>query len=146
MPDQNRIDHVVWAVEPDNLIGYAERLSQLLDTEFEEFTGVPGLRVFVSWDTGFEVVAPGNGEGPSGDAVRGYLAQKGEGLFAVVHRVPDLEAAAARAKGLGWPVADRVAGSEETDRLWRRITRLREQAVGPFANTLLFFGEVDYKA
>ena len=145
MLDQNRIDHVVWAVEPDNLTAYAERLSQLLDTEFEEFTGVSGLRVFVSWDTGFEVAAPGNGEGPAGDAVRGFLAQKGEGIFAIVHRVPDLEAAAARAKGLGWPVSDRVAGAAETDALWKRITRLREQAVGPFANTFLFFGEVDYR-
>ncbi|MFI5957531.1 hypothetical protein [Cryptosporangium sp. NPDC051539] len=145
MRDHNRIDHVVWAVEPDNLTGYAERLAQLLDTEFEEFTGVPGLRVFVSWDSGFEVAAPGNGEGPAGDAVRGFLARKGEGIFAVVHRVPDLEVAAARAKELGWPVGDRVAGAPATDQLWKRITRLREQAVGPFANTSLFFGEIDYQ-
>ena len=145
MPDQNRIDHIVWAVNPDHLDGYAARLAELFDTEFEEFTGNPGLRVLVSWEAGLEIAIATGDPSPAGDAVRAFLEKNGEGLFAVVHRVPDIKAAAERARGLGWPVAAGVSGNPETDKLWKGISRLREQFVGPFANTLLFFGEVDYR-
>jgi hypothetical protein len=141
--DTNRIDHVVWAVHPENLDKSVTQLAALLNTTFEEFEGVPGLHVFVSWDTGFEIATP-TGDGPSGEVVRQFLTDKGEGIFAVVVRVPDLKTVSEHATGLGWPVAATASGSDETDRLWQRITRLREQFVGPFVGTMLFFGEVDY--
>jgi hypothetical protein len=143
MKDTNRIDHFVWAVRPENVAGYLAQLSDLFHTEFEEYDGKSGARILISWDTGFEFAVP-NGEGPRGDDLRAYLDKNGEGLFAVVFRVPDIESASKRAAQLGWPVGDGVLGSEEADKGWTRVTRVREQFIGPFLNTMLLYGQIDY--
>ncbi len=143
MKDTNRIDHFVWAVRPEYLAGYLAQLSDLFDTEFEEFDGKSGARILISWDTGLEFAVP-SGEGARGDELRAYLDKKGEGPFAIVFRVPDIESASKRAMQLGWPVGDSLLGSEEADRSWTRVTRVREQFVGPFLNTMLLFGQIDY--
>jgi len=143
MKDTNRIDHFAWAVHPENAEAYVAQLSELFDTTFEELKGATGARILISWDTGLEIATP-VGEGTGGDIVRAHLEKYGEGPFALVFRVPDIEAAGKRAAKLGWPVDTRALG-DEVDMTWtNKLTSLHERIIGPFLNTMLLYGQIDY--
>src|SRR5208282_1274379 len=125
MKDTNRIDHFVWVVRLENLDGYVKQFSELLGTTFEEFAGGNGAHIFVSWETGFEFAAPTD-EGPGGHGLRAHLDAHGEGPFAIVFRVPDIEASSKHATGLGWPVSANTLGNDESDLKWTAVSRVRE--------------------
>jgi hypothetical protein len=144
MKDTNRIDHFVWVVHEENLDQYVKKFSDLFQTTFEEFDGKNGARIFVSWETGFEFATP-TGDGLGGHGLKAHLDAHGEGPFAIVFRVPDIEAASERAKELDWPVSSSVLGNDESDLVWTAVSRVREQFVGPFLGTMLLFGQIDYR-
>ena len=145
MKDTNRIDHFVWVVRSENLERYVKLFSELFDTTFEEFAGDAGAHIFISWETGYEFASP-VGDGPGGHGLRSHLEANGEGPFAIVFRVPDMDIASERAARLGWPISAGIMGNDESDQKWTAVHRVRERFVGPFLGTMLLFGQIDYKA
>ena len=81
----NRVHHVSWCFEPENL--------EAAKTLWERQLGVPlldfvlesdGLRVLLAWDQGVELISPHGQPGPAGSMVRDHLDRCGEGVYAVV--------------------------------------------------------------
>jgi 4-hydroxyphenylpyruvate dioxygenase-like putative hemolysin len=104
MRNGNRIDHVAVCVWPENLTSAVARFTELLDLEFEgpfELTEA-GLRVYIDWDAGIEVVAPTNADKPWAAQRLRFLEEKGEGVYRVVFGVADLPAALRRASAAGF--------------------------------------------
>jgi hypothetical protein len=99
----NRIDHVAWMCRPENHDAYVEKLSKLFNITFEADDGGPdfGLRFTWSWSAGLEVLSPA-GDGDHAKMCWKYLDEKGEGLFAVVMGVADVEETRQHAVDLGY--------------------------------------------
>lgn len=86
------VHHVVWCVRPESL----ERVRAF----WEGVIGVPldaldlpelGLRVLISWHGGVEIMAPAYESGLMVESARQFLEQRGEGVYAVVYGVRDIE-------------------------------------------------------
>ena len=89
----DRVHHVVWCVHGENLErvrAYWEQALGLtmIDIELPE----RGLHVLLAWDAGIEVVAPTAAGGPGADAVNAVLAERGEGVYAIVYNVASIDA------------------------------------------------------
>lgn len=99
-----------------------------LDTELIDFSP-PGLgiRVLINWDAGVEIVSP-SGPGTVGPGVRTFLDERGEGVYAVVVEVDDLEGATAQAAAAGARVIDTedIVFGEGSDALRVRQVMLDE--------------------
>ena len=92
-----------------------------------------GLRIAVSWDTGLELVAP-HGSGAYADAMRARLDEKGEGIFGVVYRVPDLDVGEARAAQAGYPREGERINCLAANPDWRsRFALAMEASLAPMA-------------
>ena len=100
---KNRIDHVAWMCRPENHDAYVEKLSKVFRIEFEADDGGPefGLRFTWSWSGGLEVLSPA-GDGPHAQMCWDFLNNRGEGLFAVVMGVKDVEEVREHARSLGY--------------------------------------------
>jgi len=112
MTDDRRtgISRVVMLYREENFDAALATFTQTLGiTDFETPLDLHemGLRVSVSWDSGLELIAP-LGEGAYAAPMRAHLDAKGEGVFGLVYRVPDLEAAEARATANGHPPRGRI--------------------------------------
>ncbi|MCB2076421.1 MAG: hypothetical protein KDE55_01855 [Novosphingobium sp.] len=117
-----RIDHVAWMVRPENHDAAVEKLSKLFDVTFEADDGGPdfGLRITWSWSAGLEVLSPcGDRAIPHCDMGWKFIETKGEGLFAVVFGVDDVEATIERARSLGYDPSP-LLSLPETDKPWRK--------------------------
>jgi hypothetical protein len=82
-----RIDHIVMVAEPENVDSAAETFAKLLDIEWEgPFDAEEvGLRCYVSWDAGLELVAPfDKAKMPD---MAAFLGTHGEGIYRVVFGV-----------------------------------------------------------
>ncbi|MBF6334104.1 hypothetical protein [Nocardia transvalensis] len=144
MPAKNRIDHFTWLVEPENLPRYVKQMSELFETTFDEvFNESAGVRALISWDAGLEFAAP-YGDLPAADALRAVLAERGEGPFAIVVRVPSIDASSERAAALGWPIDRQLLELEAGVSSTTKVTSARERVIGSFLNTSLLFGEIEY--
>jgi hypothetical protein len=100
------VHHVVWCVRRESLPG--------LEKYWTEALGVPlasthitelGLHLLMSWEAGVEIVAPAVTPGSFTPALEAFLAGKGEGVFATVYEVDDLDSAVASALAEGGRVA-----------------------------------------
>jgi len=141
----NHIDHVIWVCRPENLEGYVDTLSKLCDVRFHgpvEKTDM-GLRLYMSWAAGLEVVAPVAPDNANADALRTHLERRGEGLLGVVFGVPDIEAARRRAEGLGYPVSGLI-GNLGTEPYVHETEVMKEVVAGDFMNAMFVFGEIRY--
>lgn len=99
-----RVNHVVVVVYPENLESAVKSFSELLDLEMEgpfDSKG-GGLTVYIDLNAGIEIVAPYDRE----IATRHFehLDTHGEGIMTIAFGVADKDAAAARAKELGYEV------------------------------------------
>lgn len=65
-----------------------------------------GIRVLINWDAGVEIIAPHGDGGTVGPRVRAFLDERGEGVYAVVVEVEDLDDAAEQARAAGAVVID----------------------------------------
>src|SRR5581483_7098236 len=104
----NRIDHVAWMCRPENHDAYVEKLSRLFNVTFEADDGGPdfGMRITWSWSAGLEVLSPA-GEGTHlSEMGWNFLDKKGEGLFAVVMGVDDVQGTIEHARSLGYAPSD----------------------------------------
>ena len=98
----DRVHHVVWCVHGENLErvrAYWEGALGLtmVDIDLPE----RGLHVLLAWDAGIEVVAPTAAGGAGADAVRAVLAERGEGVYAIVYNVASIDEARPRLEGEG---------------------------------------------
>jgi hypothetical protein len=146
----NHIDHVAWLCHLKNLDEYARRLSALSST-----TMIPhirkdlGLSVYMSWQGGLEIVAPLDDVDNEFNApLRARLKERGEGVFAVVLGVKNLDEAVSRARREGYVPGDiLLAGDSITGAMppWNdQHSVMRESIVGDFMNSLFAYGEVVY--
>lgn len=96
-----RIDHLAICVEPENLESAVATYARLLDLEFEGPFDLPaaGLRLYIDWDSGFEIYTPTD-PSVAVDQAR-FLAEHGEGVFRLIVHVDDQGAALDRAEELG---------------------------------------------
>jgi len=142
----NRIDHVTWAAFPENQDDYVTKLSALGNTSFDGPIELRehGLRVWLSWESGLEVMSPVDPDASFAAAVWAFLHQRGEGVFAVVFGVPDLDEATARARSLGF-TGDFVIDDLGPGPWSERTESFKEIAVGEIMNTVFAFGEITYR-
>ena len=140
----NRIDHFVWICRPENLESHVQRLSQLFRVEFlgpwEHDFGGGDVKVCVSWEGGLELIAPLSEESAMGR----ILARKGEGPYALVFAVDDLDESIAHAKSLGHAPGDVMETPLDRTPWAHKLGRIREAAVGEMLGTVLVLGEVNY--
>ncbi len=86
------VHHVVFCLHPDHLDSAADYWRDL-GFDFADFLlDDVGLRVLLDWDGGVELIAPVDGAGPEADRYRAHLRDRGEGVYSVCIRVPDVEA------------------------------------------------------
>lgn len=127
----NRIDHVAWMCRPENHDAYVEKLSKLLDVTFEADDGGPdfGLRITWSWSAGLEVLSPcGDRSIPHCQMGWDFLEKKGEGLFAMVFGVKDVEKTIEHARSLGYEPSG-LLSLPPTDKPWRKRVQDCTEAV-----------------
>jgi hypothetical protein len=149
-----RIDHVAWTVRPENIKRYAEQLEALLDVRFDHQYGpaVTGrdLDAYLCWDAGLELVAPLGSATDLTANISKRLDERGEGVSALVVRVPDLDAAAQRARSLGYSVGEQIQHPDPAERLrrlrkyTRQVDDVREMPVGDFLGMRLLLGQITY--
>jgi hypothetical protein len=60
-----------------------------------------GLHVLLAWDAGIEVVAPTAAGGGGATAVNAVLAERGEGVYAIVYNVASIDEARPRLERQG---------------------------------------------
>jgi hypothetical protein len=87
------LHHVVFAIAPERLDAAAEYLTAL-GFVFQAFDHVElGLAIRLDWDRGFELISP-LPDAPTEDGTAAdFLARHGDGLFSVVVRTADCQAA-----------------------------------------------------
>jgi hypothetical protein len=139
------IDHVIWICHPENQAQYVEKLAKLSEAKFHGplERGDLGVRIYISWSSGLEIIAPLEKATIYSQSLKDHLAKRGEGLLGVVFGVSNIEEARKRAMMLGYEVSPLIqnAGDEpyvdETE-------VMKEIMVGDFMNSLFVFGEIKY--
>lgn len=93
-----RLHHVCWCLQPENMDAAKTLWQDRLQTELLDFP-LPdlGIRVLISWEAGVEIISP-LGEGSVGRQAREFLETRGEGVYATLFEVDDLEEAVAQAE------------------------------------------------
>lgn len=141
---KNRIDHVAWMCRPENHDAYVEKLSKLYDVTFEADDGGPefGLRLTWSWTAGLEVLSPVGRELRYSQMCWNYLEQRGEGMFAVVMGVDNVQASIERARGLGYEPSP-LLYLPETNKAWlKRVQECTESVLDVFLGQNLAVGRI----
>jgi methylmalonyl-CoA/ethylmalonyl-CoA epimerase len=96
-----RIHHVVFCVRPENQEAAVDFWRDL-GLVFHEIALVEeGLRVFLDWSAGIEVVSPSPEPGTETARFWTFLEERGEGVCSVVVKGPNVEAPIAVAKRHG---------------------------------------------
>ena len=140
----NRIDHVAWMCKPENHDAYVDKLSKLFNIEFEADDGGPdfGMRITWSWSAGLEVLSPAGEDLPPSQMGWNFLKKKGEGLFAVVMGVDDVEDTIAHARTLGYNPSD-LFSLPKTEKPWRqRVQECTESVLEHWLDGNLAIGRI----
>jgi methylmalonyl-CoA/ethylmalonyl-CoA epimerase len=86
-----RLHHVVFCVRPENQDRAADFWRDL-GLVFQEITLVEeGLRVFLDWSSGIEIISPMPGSGTETARFWEFLQERGEGVCSVVVKGPNVE-------------------------------------------------------
>jgi catechol 2,3-dioxygenase-like lactoylglutathione lyase family enzyme len=102
------VSHVVYCFRDENLDKAAEFLTNVLGAKFEDSSRPElGLRIFVSFENGLELIAPSPEVGVAGERFTRFLDEHGEGVYNIVYGVADLDETADRAKPYGVNVTHR---------------------------------------
>lgn len=86
------VHHVVWCVEPGSWGAVRSFWETTIGIALDELD-LPelGLKILISWHGGVEIMTPAYATGLMADAARRFLAERGEGVYAVVYDVRDIE-------------------------------------------------------
>lgn len=159
-----RIDHVVFAYQNEERAEQTrEMMTALLGLEPDDWMKPAdldppfNLRTWVAWNAGLEIICPLEGHEDQWFASQ-VIAERGEGICAVVFGLDDIDEACRRAEGLGLPVPQTMhdsrfpAGPDTVQRglpfffgdiVESHHRRLREALLGPFNGTGLALGEFE---
>jgi hypothetical protein len=141
----DHVDHVVWITYPDKIDAAAAELGTLCNVKMEGpwVRDDIGLTICVSWEAGLELVAPHSERTDFNGPLHDHLAERGEGMYAIVFGVRDIQAAAERARFLGYSPGAFM--TEGTDTPWAgKHDKLLESHVTKFLNTWILYGQIDY--
>ncbi|MFW2853490.1 hypothetical protein ACM61V_16485 [Sphingomonas sp. TX0543] len=139
----NRVDHVMYIAWPENQAEYVEKLSKLCRVRFYGPVDKPelGVRLYISWAAGLEVVSPISDTLPWSLHMKDYLQRRGEGVMNVVFGVRDINEAKDHAASLGYTPSELIENSG--DEPYAAETEImKETVVGDFINTMFTFGEI----
>jgi hypothetical protein len=96
-----KVHHVVFCVRHEHQEEAAD-LWRALGLTFSQLELADvGLRVFIDWEAGIEIMAPVPGAGEVAEAYTAFLDTEGEGFFSVVMAVTEVEGPAAVAQRYG---------------------------------------------
>jgi hypothetical protein len=159
-----RIDHVIFAYRTfERAEQTREKMTALLGLDPDAWMKPAdldppfNLRTSVCWEAGLEIISPLEGFEDNWFGTQ-IIAERGEGVCAVVFGVDDIDEACRRAEGLGLPILQTMhdsrfpdgpdsvhAGLPFTfgDTIEACHKRLREALVSPFNGTGLAFGEFE---
>jgi 4-hydroxyphenylpyruvate dioxygenase-like putative hemolysin len=145
MSTQNirRVDHVMYIAWPENQAAYVEQLSKLCGVKFYGPVEKPefGVRLYISWAAGLEVVSPVSDTAPWSLHMRAHLEKRGEGVMNIIFGVKDINEARARAEALGYKTSDIIENTG--DEPYAAETEImKETVVGEIMNTMFTFGEI----
>ena len=121
----------------------------LLDTKFELISN-DTVDAYVNWDSGLEFLAPAVAEGDQVNDLARILEERGEGPYALVIRVPDLDAGSEQARASGFDVAPESTPADPAQRLavirsyTTKLDDIRETHIGGFLGIKLALCEVVY--
>jgi hypothetical protein len=92
-----QVDHVVMMCRPENLAGATERLSKMLEIEFDYFEAPrQGIKGALSIGSGLEYIAPLCDGSAMSDSLLRLLDEKGEGVHSITFGVANAEKTKAR--------------------------------------------------
>ena len=139
----NHVDHVAYVSKWETVEANVTRLETLTDTSMERSERPDlGCVIYVDWSAGLEIVAPMPERSELNAALHDRLDKFGEGLFATVYGVEDLETHTKKLEAQGMEFSPLVT-AHPSDPWYARIT-LRERYAPPFMNAWLVFSEIDY--
>jgi hypothetical protein len=145
MLHSNTISRIALIYHPENLDAAAETFQSALGiTDFEILTPEGfGMRVIVSLSAGIELITP-HGEGRFSAMAHDCLERQGEGLFGIVYRVPDLEAAEKKAAEANFPrLGDRINGFDVNPAWREEFSFMSESFLGPIAGVVFALIQAD---
>jgi hypothetical protein len=142
----NRVSHVVYCFEPQNLDRAAAFLTDVLGATFEDSSRAElGLRSLISLESGLELIAPAPELGPVPPRFTEFLARHGEGVYNIVYGVRDLDETAGRAQAHGVGVTHR--GSFADLPPWKgRMDVLDEAHLEPIFGMHITLGRIEPKS
>lgn len=130
MVGSGRISHIVICVRAENIDAAAKDFTAVLGLgSLEGPFDKPdqGLRVYIDWEAGIEIVAPVN---DAATPLHAFLDEHGEGVLRVAFAVEDRDAALARVESAGHVVAARYDFLETFPEWRNRFEFARESALG----------------
>ena len=144
-----RINHFAWLVRRENVATYTTRLESLLGTGFEQISN-DVFDAYVNWDSGLELLTPADATSDRIDTLTRTLDERGEAPYALVIRVPDLDAGSAHASSNGFDVAPESTPADPAQRLevirsyTNKLNDIRETHIGEFLGLKLALCEISY--
>ncbi len=140
---KNRVSHVVYCFRDENLDRAAEFLTEVLGAKFEDSSRPElGLRIFVSFENGLELIAPSPDIGAVGERFTRFLEEHGEGVYNIVYGVEDLDETAGRAKPYGVNVTHRSSFADVPP--WQgRFDVLDEAHFEPYLGMKITLGRIE---
>jgi 4-hydroxyphenylpyruvate dioxygenase-like putative hemolysin len=145
LPRHGRVSHVVFCVQPDQLDEAVAFWSIGLGITFDrvEIEG-SGLHIEFAEAAGIEVITPTDSEAGKRSIAQKYLDDHGEGVFAVVYRVPDLDGATAAVSQVGVNVIRRISLTGRAP--WsERYDAFEEVHLSPLHGMRVALGRMNYK-
>ena len=141
---RDHIDHVAWICHEENLDRNVKLLSELFAVDFGEpaIRKDLGLTIYLSWESGLELVAPHAEVTPYNGLLHERLERRGEGMWGVIFGVENLENARERARALGYTPTPVVGEAPDTP--WAGKVEVRESRATEFLGTWLIFGQIGY--
>jgi hypothetical protein len=139
----NHVDHVVWITHLRNQENRVRELGAMFNADFLGPRDFPdmGMRIYVSWESGLEVVAPLDDRTPQADELRKRLQERGEGFLAIVFGVRNIKAAREHVQKLGYTPSEII----EYQKPWgNKLTTFKEAIFTEFLGTVMALGEIVY--
>jgi hypothetical protein len=143
----NRLDHVAWVCFPDNFARNLELLSGLGGTPLDGPHDKPeiGIRIAISWETGLELISPVRGSEAEAAVAAKQILERGEGIYAVLFGVDDMQAALRRARSAGYTPGTLIQGGSDPNVPWAgKYKTFLESHIGKIMNTDFMYCFVEY--